>query len=406
LASLTYNMSMPAMPKTDLAERIAERIRREGPIPFDRFVDAALYDEDGGFFARGGGAGRAGRDFVTSPEVGALYGALVARYLDNAWAELGRPDPFVVVDAGAGRGRLAADVLRTQPECGRALRYVLVERSAELLAAQRELLAVEPADRALGPAVRIEPDEAPRPVTGVGPIVTALRELPAIEIPDGVVIANELLDNLPFRIVERTREGWFEIRVGARDNGFVEVAVPAALDVVGVAEELASGADIRAGARLPIPTATVDWLAACGHALRRGFLVVVDFADSAASLAERGHGDWLRTYRGHQRGQAPLADPGSQDITYDVPAEHLVTHARRAGFRLLEQTTQAQWLVALGIDELADEARAVWRDRAAIGDLEAMAARSRVSEAAALSDPSGLGAHSVFVFAKGVSRPR
>jgi SAM-dependent MidA family methyltransferase len=51
----------------ELAERIAERIRREGPIPFDRFVEAALYDEDGGFYARGGGAGRAGRDFVTSP---------------------------------------------------------------------------------------------------------------------------------------------------------------------------------------------------------------------------------------------------------------------------------------------------------------------------------------------------
>src|SRR4029453_4255387 len=104
----------------DLAERIAERIRHEGPIPFDRFVEAALYDEAGGFFARGGGggrggpgfsargggAGRAGRDFVTSPEVGVLFGALVARYLDRAWTELARPDPFVVVDAGAGRGRL------------------------------------------------------------------------------------------------------------------------------------------------------------------------------------------------------------------------------------------------------------------------------------------------------------
>ena len=89
--------------ETDLAERIAERIRREGPIPFDRFVDAALYDEDGGFYARGGGAGRAGRDFVTSPEVGVLFGALVARYLDRAWTELSRPDPFVVVDLLADR---------------------------------------------------------------------------------------------------------------------------------------------------------------------------------------------------------------------------------------------------------------------------------------------------------------
>jgi SAM-dependent MidA family methyltransferase len=83
-----------------------------------------------------------------------------------------------------------------------------------------------------------------------------------------------------------------------------------------------------------------------------------------------------------------------------VPREHLVTHAERAGFRLLEATTQAEWLAELGIDDAVDDARSVWRDRAAIGDLDAVAARSRVSEAAALTDPSGLGAHAVFVFAK------
>jgi NADH dehydrogenase [ubiquinone] 1 alpha subcomplex assembly factor 7 len=390
----------------DLAERIAECIRRDGPIPFDRFMDAALYDEQAGFFARGGGAGRAGRDFVTSPEVGALFGALVARFLDRAWSELGRPDPFVVVDGGAGRGRLAADVLRARPECARAVRYVLVERSAALRAAQRELLAVEPADRALGPSVRAEPDEVPRPVTGVGPIVTALPELPALEIPDGVVMANELLDNLPFRIVERAGNRWTEIRVGLGDAGFVEVPVAAAPDVAAAADDVAAGAAIADGARLPVPTATVDWLAACSHVLRRGVLVVIDFAAEAASLATRGQDQWLRTYRGHQRGNHPLADPGAQDITCDVPVEHLVTHARRAGFRLREQPTQAEWLAGLGIDDLVNEARGVWRARAAIGDLDAVAARSRVSEAAALTDPSGLGAHTVFAFGKGTERQR
>jgi SAM-dependent MidA family methyltransferase len=384
----------------DLAERIAERIRREGPIPFDCFVDAALYDEDGGFFARGGGAGRAGRDFVTSPEVGALFGALVARYLDRAWTDLDCPDPFVVVDAGAGRGRLASDVLRARPACAPALRYVLVERSAALRAAQRELLPIEPADRALGPAVRIEGDEAPRPVGGIGPLTTALPELPALEIPAGIVLANELLDNLPFRIVERAADRWTEIRVGLGDSGFVEVPVPAAPAIARAAVDVAAGAAIPDGVRLPVPTAIVDWLAACGHVLRRGFLVVIDFADTAASLAGRGQSQWLRTYRGHQRGESPLADPGAQDITCDVPVEHLVAHAERAGFRLVEKTTQAQWLGELGVDELVDEAQGVWRDRAAIGDLDALAARSRVSEAAALTDPSGLGAHTVFVFAK------
>jgi SAM-dependent MidA family methyltransferase len=387
----------------DLAARIAERIRREGPIPFDRLVDAALYDEMGGFFARGGGAGRAGRDFVTSPEVGVLFGALVARFLDRAWTELAGPDPFVVVDAGAGRGRVAADVLRSEPECARALRYVLVERSAALRSAQRDLLTLEPADRALGPAVQVEPDEAPRPVTGIGPLATTLPELPALEIPDGVVVANELLDNLPFRIVEWTGDLWTEIRVGLGDAGFVEVAVPAATEVAAAADDVASGAAVADGARLPVPTATADWLASCGHVLRRGFLVVIDFADTAASMAARGQDQWLRTYRRHERGGAPLAEPGAQDITCDVPVEQLVTHAERAGFRLVEQSTQAEWLAALGVDELAEDARGVWRERAAIGDLDAMAARSRVSEAAALTDPSGLGAHRVFVFAKGMS---
>jgi SAM-dependent MidA family methyltransferase len=386
----------------DLAERIAECIRREGPIPFDRFVEAALYDEEAGFFARGGGAGRAGRDFVTSPEVGALFGALVGRFLDRAWSELGRPDPFVVIDAGAGRGRLAADVLRARPGCAPALRYVLVERSAALRAVQREHLPIEPTDRALGPAVRAEPDEVPRAVTGIGPIVTALPELPALEIPDGVVVANELLDNLPFRIVERGSEGWNEIRVGVGEAGFVEVPVAAPPEVARAAEDVVAGTAVLEGTRLPVPTATVDWLASCAHTVRRGVLVVIDFADAAASLAARGQDQWLRTYRGHQRGDHPLADPGAQDITYDVPVEHLVTHAQRAGLRLREQTTQAQWLAELGIDDLADEARAVWRDRAAIGDLDAVAARSRVSEAAALTDPSGLGTHTVFVFAKGM----
>ena len=385
---------MPALP-----ERIAERIQREGPIPFDRYVDAALYDEDGGFFARGGGAGRAGRDFVTSPEVGTLFGTLVARFLDRSWIELGRPDPFVVVDAGAGRGRLAADVLRAEPTCAPALRSVLVERSAVLRAAQRDLLTLEPADRTFGPAVRDEPDEAPRPIEGIGPIVTSLPELPALELPDGVVLANELLDNLPFRIVERGAGTWNEVRVG-NENGFGEVVVPASREVAAAADDVAADVAVPDGARLPVPTATVDWLAECGHVLRRGFLVVLDYADAAASLARRPQHEWLRTYRGHQRGGSPLDAPGTQDITATVPAEHLVTHAARAGFGLVEQTTQAAWLGALRIDDLVDDARGLWRERAAVGDLEALAARSRVSEAAALTDPSGLGAHSVFVFAK------
>src|SRR6059058_2948900 len=181
-------------------------------------MEAALYDPAGGFFATARGAGRAGGDFLTSVEVGSLFGALMARAVDGWWEELGRPDPFLVVDAGAGRGQLVREILRAGPGCAGALRYVLVERSAGLRAAQAEQLPLEPAELVLGPAVPPEPDEEPVVVPGSGPMVTALAELPAGPAI-GVIFANELADNLPFRIVERATGGWNEIRVGLSPDG-------------------------------------------------------------------------------------------------------------------------------------------------------------------------------------------
>jgi NADH dehydrogenase [ubiquinone] 1 alpha subcomplex assembly factor 7 len=379
------------------SERIVERIRREGPIPYDGFVEVALYGDDG-FFTRARGAGRAGRDFVTSPEVGPLFGALVARALDGWWRDLDGPDPFLVVEVGAGRGRLARDVLAAEPECERALRYVLVERSPALREAQHELLRVEPFEDALGPVVRTD-DDAPLPVTGMGPIVTALDELPAVAL-DGVVMANELLDNLPFRIVERTADGWAEVLVALDGDQLVETVVPALDELAAEADAVAADAEVPAGARLPVPTRITDWLHSCATALRHGMLVVVDYVATASELLARGPDGWLRTYREHGRGDPPLVAPGDQDITVDVPAEYLVHAASRAGFQLVVAVTQAEWLSSLGIESLVDHARAAWDARAHVGDLEAVRERSRVSEAAALVDPAGLGAHRVLVFTR------
>lgn len=364
-------------------------------------MDAALYDPEGGFFARGGGAGRAGSDFLTSPEVGALFGALVARAVDGWWDDLGRPDPFVVVDAGAGRGQLARDVLRAAPRCAPALRYVLVERSEALRAFQGHHLALEPAAEALGPAVAPEPDEAPETVPGLGPVVTSLPELPAGPYT-GVVMANELLDNLPFRIVERSAGGaWLEIRVGAADDGrFTEVVLPADDALSAEADALVAGHPVPGGARLPVQGRIGDWFGECGRMLRRGGVVMLDYAEEVEVLIER-NGGWLRTYRGHQRGGHPLEDPGSQDITADVALPALRRAAARAGFRAVEETTQTGWLQALGVDDLVAEARAAWDARTA-NDLAALAARSRVGEAQALTDPAGLGAHRVAVLGKGI----
>ena len=94
-----------------LEELVAERIGRRRPAAAStQVMELALYDPERGFYATGGRAGRRG-DFLTSPEVGPLFGAVLARALDGWWDELGRPDPFVVVEAGAGPGTLARTVL-------------------------------------------------------------------------------------------------------------------------------------------------------------------------------------------------------------------------------------------------------------------------------------------------------
>src|SRR5204863_494423 len=196
--------------------------------------ELALYHHEAGFYGRGGHAGRGGGDFITSPEVGPLFGAVLARALDAWWDELDRPDPFVVVEAGAGAGTLARAVLDARPSCAIALRYVLVERSLVLRRRQAERLSLEPARLALGPVGPDDPDLGRRPIAGLGPLVTALAELPAGPFT-GVVLANELLDNLAFRLLERTHEGWAEVRVGERLD---EVVVPAEADVAAEARHL------------------------------------------------------------------------------------------------------------------------------------------------------------------------
>ena len=126
--------------------------------------------------------------------------------------------------------------------------------------------------------------------------------------------------------------------------------------------------------------------------------MIVDYGATGADLVERTQSGWLRTYREHARGGSPLEGPGTQDITADVPIEYVVHLASRAGLELALHSSQAEWLDALGVDELVTEARRAWDERAHVGDLEAVKHRSRITEAAALTDPAGLGAHRVLVF--------
>jgi len=354
--------------------RVAAEIARRGPIPFAEVVDLALYDPTGGFYASGGHAGRRG-DFLTSPEVGPLFGAVVARALDQAWDRGGSPDVFTVVEAGAGHGALARSVLAAAPRCAPALRYVLVERAARQRAAHAEHLTLDVPAFAFVSGPDDDDDEpmAPTPAA-VGPIVISLSELPRVSGPC-IVLANELLDNIPFGLLERTADGWADVRVGLDDDRLVEVLVPAAHP---------PQLDAEMGARIPEQVRASAWVREAQQlAAPDGRVISIDYASTTAEMAKRPWVEWVRTYRRHERGAHPLARLGEQDITCEVAVDQLPAPA--------QDLSQADWLRAHGIDDLVEEGRATWRDRASIGDLAAMRARSRVTEAEALLDPTGLG---------------
>ncbi len=368
-----------------VTEALADRARRFGPIRFDELMDAALYAPGAGFYESGHGAGGHGADFLTSPELGPLFGAVLANALDSWWTELGLPDPFVVIEAGAGRGTLAASILAAAPQCAAALHYLLVERSAAGREAQSTRLALEPPAQVLGSVIVGDEDEPPMPLRRTGPIVASLQDLPAGRFT-GVVLANELLDNLAVRLLERGEDdGWSEVHCDHRGQ---EVLVVAAASVVAQAQGLAPEAVARA--RIALQGQAQQWLRRALGCLAEGRVVVIDYVSSTPSMASRPWTDWLRTYRGHGRGGHPLALLGAQDITCEVAVDQLA-----AVVPLSANQSQAEFLAAHGLDELVSAARRTWTERVPIGDLEALKARSRISEGAALVDPTGLGAFRV-----------
>ena len=377
------------------AEVIAARIHREGSIPFDAFMECALYEPDHGFFAHGQGAGRAGDDFVTSPEIGSLFGACVARAIDRNWDAVGRPDPFLVVEPGAGRGRLARDIQRAAPECLAALRYVLVERSPSLRAHQREVLPIEPADEALGPFALRAAEEELVAVPAAGPVFASLEDLPEMPV-DTFVLANELLDNLPFGIAQWDGARWDEVRVAVDGSRFVEILVPASESDAAALTRVVDGRGLPPRTRLPIPRGVEAWLDECGQAMHTGVVVLLDYFVDVDELLARGD-DWLRTFRGHERGSGPLDAPGSQDITSDVLRGHVEPRPRQRASRSSPTTRRPIGYATSDSTSSSPRAGTRGTKARARGDLVALAGRSRVAEGAALTDAAGLGAHRVVV---------
>jgi SAM-dependent MidA family methyltransferase len=357
-----------------LVERIHDEIGRAGAITFARFMELALYDPAGGYYRAG--AARPGRDgdFLTAPETHPIFGAALARGLEESWERLGRPDPFVLREYGAGTGTLALAILERleldQSGLAGVIRYHPIEVEARRLQTLAERLG------ALGRSdLLFDPRSSGQTIVGV-------------------ILGNEVLDALPtHRVVVRDGR-LLEVLVGSRDGRFTDVE--AAPTTPALAARLADeGVALADGQRAEICLALDGWVADAAAGLERGLLLLIDYGHPAPELYDpvRRRDGTLRAYLRQRVHDDPYRHVGRQDLTAHVDVTAVERAAAAAGLVHLGTTTQAEFLVGLGTQELL---QAIQADPATTLE-DYVAVRSALMR---LLDPGAMGRFRVMGFGR------
>jgi SAM-dependent MidA family methyltransferase len=350
-----------------LAARIRDEIRARGPMPFARYMELALYDPAGGYYRSDAARPGRGGDFLTAPELHPIFGEVLAHAVEDAWDRLGRTEPFVVVEHGAGEGALAVPLLDALSP---SIRYRPVEVDERRLARLRARLAEA------GLAERLDDASAGAPF-------------------DGVAIANEVLDALPVHRVRRSGDELRELAVDiGPDDAFIEVDIPPTTPAL--AERLdIEGIELADGQTAEVCLAIDAWVADATAALRRGLLVLIDYGAPATELYDpvRRRDGTLRAYVRHQVHDDPYRFVGRQDLTAHVDFTAVEWAARAAGLTTLGITTQAEALMGLGIE---DRLREIQADPATTFEDYALL-RSALMR---LLDPAAMGKFRVMVFGR------
>ena len=369
-----------------LRDVIIERIRLDGPLSFAAYMDVALYHPELGYYAHSDRrSGRAG-DFFTSVDLGSVFGELLSKQfaqmwritVSNAGGDLGH---FDLVEAGAGNGRLARDILDrsavAHQDFYEAVRCTLVERSPAARSAQETTLEQH----------------------------LAKLSRSALELPSsvqGIIFANELLDALPVHAVEMTKRGLREVYVDVEGHQLVERLGAVSPTVQAHIER--HRIRLEPGWRAEVSPAMVGWVEDAGRRLQHGFLVLVDYGHEATELYSPTHSaGTLTSYRQHRaetgsdRGAAArpwLDEPGVSDITAHVDLTAVRQAAERVGLQTLATLDQTYFLLGVasaGDRETSDDGIDAIKRRLAFKTLLL---------------PGGLGStHKVLIFGRSVGNP-
>ncbi len=354
-----------------LEETLTRRIAEQGKITFAEFMDLALYWPTGGYYTRMGTSG-ADTDYFTAPSAHPAFGALLAVQIEQMWVQLGRPDPFVVVEQGAGSGQLARDITtyasHLDTSFRHALRYVTTDGS------------VRPDSRGKDP-----------PIQGILATGVPLKHI------TGCFLSNELLDAIPVhRVVFRDGQTR-EIYVTQRDGQFLEVEdEPSTPRIAYRLEEVQ--ASLTEGQRAEVCLELDTWIEEVATALERGFVLTIDYGHTAQELYARQRlQGTLRCYFKHTLAGNPYVRVGYQDMTAHVDFTTIADLGARQGLCGYPLQTQASFLTNLGLRTF--QQRLV---SAELNQRERDANRMALLE---LARPGGMGDFKVLVQSKNVGDP-
>ncbi len=312
-----------------MCELIRQDIAAQGGwIPFSRFMELALYAPGLGYYTAGARKfGEAG-DFVTAPELSALFGRTLARQL----VEVMHASAPHILELGAGSGKLALDVLGELEKLGALPEsYSILEVSADLRERQQALLR----------------EKLPQ-------LFERVRWLDALpEKFSGAIMGNEVLDALPVHLVAWTEEGIHERGVTSEGDRFAWQDRP-----LENPELLAIAQNIHAptGYLSEISPATRGLMASLAERLEKGALLFIDYGFGAREYyhPQRSKGTLMCHYRHHSHDD-PFYLPGLQDITAHVDFTAVAEAAIDHGAHFLGYTSQAYFLLNNGVTDYLGE---------------------------------------------------
>lgn len=327
-------------PPSDVAQQHSENLislikneieKNSGAISFQRYMELTLYAPGLGYYAAGSAKLGAEGDFITAPEISPLFSQSIANAILPALN-----DDQIILEVGAGRGRMAADILLYLKNKNKLPKeYWILELSADLR--ERQKCTIE---------------------ENIPEFIEKVKWLDVL--PDkfsGVVLANELLDAMPVQLFQKKENDINDINVVWNDEHFA-FQFKSSFDerlvhrVKNIEDEV--GEELTSNYISEINFSAEDWIKSIAENLQQGVIILIDYGFPRHEYyhAQRSQGTLMCHYR-HRTHPDAFVYPGLQDITAHVDFTAMADAALESNLKVMGYTNQASFLMGAGILELA-----------------------------------------------------